>query len=449
MAPSVLIFGMDSVGRLNMQRSMPKVLQFMRDNKFYDLKGYNKMGDNTFPNIMAALAGLSEVDVPKNHCDARKLKGLENCQIIWKDFEKYGYATAYSEDYTAFSTFNYLKKGFHKQAVDYYGRTGILLLEDKVQSLSDLFAGRCAGQRYLVEYIYTQGLDFAEFYKGHPYFGIFWANSLTHEDVRDLLLMDDQLLSALHQSKSRGILNNSIVIIMSDHGARFPPSIDLSSGWYDVRLPAMFISLPTWFKDKHPDAAKGLEINQNRLTSPYDLYSTLKDILRLSGRVPSSQNDVAHSCPTCQSLFQPVPVNRTCDQAGIPSQFCTCQTFKPVRDAKLAEKAAEFAVAHINQVVQEKLVKLKLSGSLCLQLSLKKVLRASMSSTKTLLLKIETHPGHANYEVGVQYHTKGKETVFQIDGMITRQNLYGLHAFCVQDLELKNFCECSEKHVED
>ena len=41
--PSVLMFGIDSVSRINFRRNMPQMLKYLTDHKWYELQGYNKV----------------------------------------------------------------------------------------------------------------------------------------------------------------------------------------------------------------------------------------------------------------------------------------------------------------------------------------------------------------------------------------------------------------------
>jgi len=45
--PSVLMLGIDSISRVNLIRAMPKTAQYLYDNDWFELAGYNKVGQNT------------------------------------------------------------------------------------------------------------------------------------------------------------------------------------------------------------------------------------------------------------------------------------------------------------------------------------------------------------------------------------------------------------------
>lgn len=314
-APSVLILGIDSVGRVNMQRAMPQVFKFLKEgDRFVDMMGFNKVGENTYPNLLPSFAGVNE-----SVFDCLEDKWVANCPLVWWDYQKSGYATAYSEDYVAYGTFNYAKKGFKDPPTDYYSRPGYQMLEKNVQKPNDPL---CAGHRHMCEYALTQGLDFAEFYKGQPFFGIFWTNKLTHDNVRDFLTMDDVLLDTLQDAEKRGIFDDAIVVVMGDHGFRMGSVWpNLPGGFYDNMLPVMYISLPKWYKEKFPEDVKGLEANQNRLTTHYDFHLTLQQFIQRGGR---TSDPVKTYCNECQPLIRPVPQDRNCMAVGVPSKFCAC-----------------------------------------------------------------------------------------------------------------------------
>lgn len=75
------------------------------------LLGYNKVADNTFPNLMPLLAGHSVEELRKvcnwpSGSETWSSK-FDSCPIIWKKFAKRGYRTMYGEECPHLSTFNF------------------------------------------------------------------------------------------------------------------------------------------------------------------------------------------------------------------------------------------------------------------------------------------------------------------------------------------------------
>lgn len=127
-AISLTLIGIDSVSRLNFIRVMPKTHAFVKANNFISLKGYTKVGDNTFPNVMAYLTGMNSNQV-SNRCNPKVTGKLDNCSFVWYDFRKFGHVTAYAEDESVIGTFNYHKKGFKNPPTDYYFRPYVIASE--------------------------------------------------------------------------------------------------------------------------------------------------------------------------------------------------------------------------------------------------------------------------------------------------------------------------------
>lgn len=120
---SVLFFGIDSISRLNLMRTMPLTYKYLnsKPKEWIDLEGYTKMGDNTFPNLIAILTGMT-VDQLRKNCWKSHSSKIDDCPFIWKEFSNQSYITAYLEDHPGISTFNYEKYGFLNNPTDYYSR---------------------------------------------------------------------------------------------------------------------------------------------------------------------------------------------------------------------------------------------------------------------------------------------------------------------------------------
>ncbi|XP_076266402.1 uncharacterized protein LOC143200041 [Rhynchophorus ferrugineus] len=317
---SVLIVVIDAVSRLNFIRTMPKTRDFVTQNGFHEFRGYNKIDDNTFPNAMAFFSGMNQnqsVDI----CQPWTLDGLNNCPLIWYDYRDLGYITAYAEDWSDIATFNYLKKGFKVPPTDYYFKPymdSLRFLRTEIQDGMPF----CAGPESQGDRMLNLAFDFAKNMKGLPSFGVFWMNTFSHNVITTPKTMDDKVKQLFQRLKSVGVLDESVVILISDHGIRFGEILNTTRGYYEVRLPMNYISLPHWFKERYPDETRNFLDNTKVLTSTYDMYMTLQDLLVLSGtdyKVKSSR-----ACPKCKSIFAKIPNERSCSDAGISNKWCTC-----------------------------------------------------------------------------------------------------------------------------
>jgi hypothetical protein len=60
---------------------------------------------------------------------------------------------------------------------------------------------------------------------------------------------------------------------------RFASVRDTQQGKLEERMPFFSFTLPKWFDRKYPKMASNLNNNINRLTTPFDIYSTLMSVL--------------------------------------------------------------------------------------------------------------------------------------------------------------------------
>jgi len=61
---SIIIIGFDSTSQLNFLRRMPKSLSFIKGYvKGIKLRGYNKVGENTLPNMVPLLSGMFSLEL--------------------------------------------------------------------------------------------------------------------------------------------------------------------------------------------------------------------------------------------------------------------------------------------------------------------------------------------------------------------------------------------------
>ncbi|XP_030567178.1 uncharacterized protein LOC115767148 isoform X2 [Drosophila novamexicana] len=450
--PSVLMIGIDSISRVHLIRAMPKTAQYLYDEDWFELAGYNKIDDNTFPNLMAVLTGHNYTSALK-YCNPYKMHGLDRCHFIWKLFMGHGYVSAYGEDAVKINTFNFLKKGFQQPPVDYYLRPYLSAAEKLLGGDTKLGLPHCLGFETAAKHVYNYAQEFAKRYRNDSFFGFFWTNTHSHSDISQTSSMDDYLRGYLQRLVAQGTMEHNIVVFFSDHGLRFGPTRDTWSGYLEERLPFLFIWLPPFVRKTHPEFVEALRQNRNRLTTPYDLHMTLKHILALSGRSGSLKSlSGAKDCPQCQSLLLPVPLNRSCEDVAIEDHWCTCWQYKEFHLSELVMRLAHYTVQHINNYVAT-----FRNGSLshlCMPLELFEVRKVYKAEPNEIdpkqidmyMLNIFTLPNRALYEATLRYnrnlpHAKS----VQLSGSVSRINSYIDEGNCLGEGPLKKYCHCRPK----
>lgn len=437
---SILVLGLDSVSRLNLLRTMPKTVHYLRHNGWVELLGYNKVGENTLPNLAAILMGLSQ-DQLKKQCWASRYEKFDNCPFIWREFANLGYITAYVEDEPVGSTFNYHKTGFLIPPTDYYIRPFLLASEDELPVKKRYSLNVCLGPAPTSEHIFRYITDFSTVFKSALYFGVCWINNFSHSSNAIPAAVDERVARFFHQLNETGAFHTTFIIFLSDHGMRWGDIRRTSIGWFEERLPFIYIWVPEWFKQKHPEFYINLKTNRNRLTSPFDLHLTLRAIL-----ARSRQDDITWipdgcpGCPKCVSLFSEVPAERDCEDAGITANWCTCNKYRrmPIEDAT-SQAIALQVLSGINS-------KLKKAGNVsasCAELTLDHVIsvqqEVTMVSHDDFIVTFDTLPGGAVFEATV----RRSNGAFHLKGDVSRITSYGNQSACVDDAELKLYCYCT------
>ena len=164
---------------------------------------------------------------------------------------------------------------------------------------------------------------FAEQFENDPYFAFAFITRLTHSYLEESQKADKIYLNFFHSLQRNGNLNDTVLFFYSDHGMRFGDVRETFLGKLEERLPFMFIIFPPWLLEKYPNIYKHLKINAQRLTTPFDIYETLKDILEFKG--PHKQKK-----QRAMSLLGEIPEDRSCDDADILPHWCTCSQHEQI-----------------------------------------------------------------------------------------------------------------------
>ncbi|CAN7997280.1 unnamed protein product, partial [Ixodes hexagonus] len=443
---SVLIVGVDGVSRLNAHRQFPKTIQYLKkEMSAIEMYGYTKVGDNTFPNLVPLLTGLRLEELGNGVWNEGDF--VDKLPFVWKPLAQSGFCTLYAEDSPLISTFNYLKPGFLVQPTDYYFRPFIAEFEKALGRDKPLNCYECVGPESETEVVLNWLQSYVEQTLQRPSFAFAWINSITHDDLNGGSRADHLYRSFFESLVQEKYIDNTIVVFMSDHGQRWGRIRDTYIGMLEDRLPMLFVRFPPTFRRHHPNVMRNLHINSKRLTTPFDLHATLRNLAKFEGtprpldvdEYPDHLQDAARE--RAVSLFGEVSVNRTCQDAGIDEHWCVCRPSiaeDPNKDN--VQTAAQSLLKHINDLLVS-------YRNVCSELTINSIrgVRVYTADPQNLgaldyALTLETAPGNALFEATVRVYEDGRTPT--IRGDISRLNMYKGQADCVESASVRKYCFC-------
>ena len=457
---NILIFGFDSVSRMTWMRSLPATHKYFTETLGgVVLEGYNIVGDGTPQALLPILTGKNETELPESRRGSTNAKPVDGHPWIWKEMKDLGYVTQWGEDGAQFGTFTYRMLGFEQQPVDHYMRTFYLRAEAQYNQHPPYCLGSVPRHVNMLNWI----LELYKVYPSRPKFSFLFHSELSHDGFGELGAADLDLKAFLEYMEQSGHLDNTLLILMSDHGARYQKMRATTQGKYEERMPYFSFRFPKWFEKTYPHAMRNLRINSQRLTSPYDIHETLRHILNFNNL--SRFDSVSNKTIRGRTLLEEVPSNRKCTEAGVAAHWCICMNWRAVSTAnRFVYGAAKQLIASINAITEPHRRK-------CSMISLNKIVSAVLYSPSEEVLKfkksqdfdgrnpeftdtfamseqyyqvtIETSPGLAKFEATVKYSLLTK--TFSVEKTeISRINKYGDQPICIQDQfpHLRSYCYC-------
>ncbi|KAI6238834.1 hypothetical protein M3Y99_00640300 [Aphelenchoides fujianensis] len=322
---SVALLILDSNSRNQFFRHAPQTVKFMRENGFQILHGYNKVADNSAVNLLPLLAGktfdlkkhgiqhlirpdmeltpaMIKEDVWKHANMFTKLMKERGCSTLWNDDIMVGKLGLLNYDQF---------KGFYQPVADYFFRPYYEYLYQKQDARKACVNGRLITRRMLE--IWER---FSTKYARECHFAFTFLTALTHDNANAVELLDQNIYDALLRMKYKGVFDNTVVVVMGDHGQRMSEVQHTYSGRIEERMPLMSIYFPEKFRRAYPEKLRNFMINKNRFVSNYDMHETFRELLHL---------EEAGRQPVGLSLFHEIPNDRLCNDTRVVHHHCTCQ----------------------------------------------------------------------------------------------------------------------------
>nr|XP_049707709.1 uncharacterized protein LOC110377992 isoform X2 [Helicoverpa armigera] len=460
---NVLIFGFDSTSKNGFIRKMPKSYKYLKNTvKATILDGYNIVGDGTPAALFPILTGKTELELP----DARKKSitnaTLDSMPFIFYKLKKDGYRTAYFEDMPWIGTFQYRFKGFHRQPADHYLRS-FYLEEANGRKGWGTASKYCIGdtpQFQLMMNITDQFLRL-----DGKRFGFTFIADITHDNAYMISVADDAMVRFLQTLENRNVFEDTLFILIGDHGPRYAELRNTLQGKLEERLPLVAIRLPDRLVRSRPQAKAQLEENSRVLTTPHDLHATILDVLDWD-QYRNPYKVAGADLPRALSLLEPIPKNRSCSEAGIQLHWCACVKWKNVTDPTMIQRTAHAFVEFINSLTESQ-------RSKCVPRTLKSIewVMSQRPNSKMLSfvsakdadgyvgkfgaqlqiakenyqLKVIVGPGHGIYEASMTY-LKNEDRFVINSRDISRTNAYGEEPSCISatNPHLNMYCYCKD-----
>ncbi|XP_073234705.1 uncharacterized protein [Porites lutea] len=457
---NIALIMFDSTSAANFKRKMPKSLEYLTDDlNSLLMRGETIVGDGTTAQLAALLTGIAEKDQPEARKDMGKAASpVDIWRWIFKDFKQNGYVTMFSEDSPRFGSFNYRLKGFKDPPTDHFARPFWMAAADL--GWEQFCINGRASHKVAFEYM----LSYFRAYRNTPKFSFVSLAPLTHENINSLGYADDDFKILLQHLKEESFLNSTFLVVFGDHGPRFSALRQTIQGKLEERLPFLSITTPKWFPVQYPKLYNNLVHNSGVLTTPFDLYATLRHII--------TYPEYPSGITTGQSLFSRIDEGiRTCTIAGVEEHWCPCLNLEEISvNEPIIGQLAEFVVSHMNKLLSQNPKVAKLCQKLVLK-DVKSAFRDMPSETlqffkkskrdeicdscgleyggkskNTLVLdtlyqlQLVTFPNDGFYEASVRMK-KGSPSIV---GEISRLDTYKDQIFCLQDLypRVRKYCYC-------
>lgn len=457
---NVLIYLMDSVSRINFVRKLPKFYSFLTETmQAHVMEGFNVVGDGTPWAVIPMLTGHFQTELPEARKRFVNASYVDGWPFLFKNYTAAGYVTSYAEEQPWFSAFTYKLKGFDQAPVDHYLRTMLIAVE----SYKAKHYPSCLGDtpRSILWCNYWRELQTMYRPLGGRQFSMMFSAEQSHDDYNTVQTLDEHWTRSFGELYRQNFLNDTLLIVMGDHGRRFGPVRQTQTGKLEEKLPFLAVVTPPWFRKRFPLSEANLRKNRHRLVTAFDLHATLAHVLDFQedgGRGNLKERGL--------SLFREIPAERTCAHAHIKAHFCSCLDWIEVENMTdpIVLAAAQRVIDNFNRQAKEvagKCAELKLGRMISARLlrpneqlmAFKESLdfdnyTPNLTADKELAaviyqIRFVTVPGGGDWEASLTYYLQQNEFSMSHDD-VSRLNSYHEQARCVIDTHqhLRTFCYC-------
>ena len=276
--------------------------------------------------------------------------------------------------------------------------------------------------------------DFIKAYSHRPTFLHIHLSEFTHDgSVNPGRNYDPQLVEMLEEVSAADALKDTFFVFMGDHGFRFAPFSKTKQGNTENNMPALVVIPP---KSLDEAMVANLQKNTRVLTSHYDMHHTLRHLLALSlERDVEEVFEGWHPTPGT-SLLTPLP-DRTCAEAGVPLEYCSCEGGSTPLPPHTLHGLVEAAMVDVDTFLEPLLGCRKLEGQVA------NVTRTRMKTAKDLVM-VEAEVQMAIRPVEFSIKVNFLRNITKVSAILIRLDRYSETSKCVSKSETvaRPLCIC-------
>jgi hypothetical protein len=281
-----------------------------------------------------------------------------------------------------------------------------------------------------------------------PYFFLNFLTEYTHDNFAIPSYIDQEFKEMIENFDKLGYLDNTLLFIFSDHGSRLSSyAYQTDAGMMEKNLPFVSIRLPKilWNSQYQTNLLE----NKNKLVTAFDIFQTLRHFYHLNGnyskeldRNQFKLNDKNVRQLRGISLFEEIPINRSCRDAFIPETFCSLKKRIFLTENQFKNETGysfNKLADYILEIVNGRTKKIR---EKCELFKFKEIERVTKFTSRKpgYNIFISLNPGYALFQVVVTL-TQNVEKPFSAYSKVVRMNPDKNESNCVES-SLKPFCYC-------
>lgn len=293
-----------------------------------------------------------------------------------------------------------------------------------------------------------------------PYFMFNFMKFFTHDFFTFPPEYDTKLKNTIEELEQKGYLDNTLFVLMSDHGARTTSHTFITeSGRTERSLPYLSIRLPK--KLWNTKLERNLIMNKNKLVTHFDTFKTLRHFFYINKKedfLNKNSDKCSHKLKNSFkdiqglrgiSLFETIPTDRSCSDALIPNIYCTCNQRSDMDEPEFFsetnttyERIKELSMLAINEPTN------KLRDK-CALFTFDKLLSARKNLLSSMFFyefRLMVQPGDAIFAVYFRYrflNIKPKDRFLERYLKHVRLSKYGIQSNCMTNKNLMGYCYCN------